>query len=81
MIAEDAFPYAPGASFQYSPWHMAVAGAMALKALGQPRTEEAWVQVLNDELFAPLGLAPPECLERELLGRSRVTFLRSRSPV
>jgi CubicO group peptidase (beta-lactamase class C family) len=70
QLAGDTFPFSPGESFQYGPWHLTVAGAMALAASGKPRTEAAWIELLTDEVFSALGLAQPEYppVERDILG-------------
>ena len=41
-IAAKPRTHAPGRSFLYGPWHLVVAGAVALRAAGRPLRRDAW---------------------------------------
>lgn len=55
-IAAYKFQYPPGESFQYGPWHMVVAAAMAQLAFGKPLTADAWTRTVSEEVFKPVGI-------------------------
>lgn len=50
-VCAAAPEYGPGSKFVYSNQNFAIAGAMAEKVTGK-----AWEDLMNDELFAPLGI-------------------------
>jgi len=55
-LSNGPFKYEPGTHYQYGPWHMLVAAAVAHEAIGQPLTQEAWVQTVKTYLYEPAGL-------------------------
>jgi len=55
-ICSYEFMYQPGETWQYGPWHMVIAAAMAQKAFGKELTMEAWVKTVKEEIFEPAGL-------------------------
>ena len=55
-IAAKPRTHAPGRSFLYGPWHLVVAGAVALRAAGRPLRRDAWIRTVREEVFEPSGI-------------------------
>ena len=50
-----------GGRYLYGPWHLIVAGYVALAAAGRPASTDAWLRTVEDEVFRPAGVkATPE---------------------
>ena len=60
-ISRKERKYAPGMSYLYGPWHLVVAGYVALKAAGRPATHDAWIRTVENEVYRPSEVwATPE---------------------
>merc|ERR1712232_1478364 len=55
-IAMSEFRYRPGTVFTYGPWHLFIAGGIAMKAMGLPLTKHSWEQLMMEEVYQPSGL-------------------------
>lgn len=60
IAAAEVEPYVhnaePGTRVSYNPQHLAVACAMVLQALGRPVTLGSWSDLVEQELFLPVGV-------------------------
>ena len=59
-IGHLQFPYPPGSSFNYGPWHLVVAAGMVQKALGRELTHEGWALTVREGVFEPAGVTVAE---------------------
>lgn len=55
-IAQYPMPHAPGTTYQYGPYHLAVAAGMAQASMGRPLTTEAWKTTVGELVYQPCGI-------------------------